>query len=32
LNDPDLIDQGADGDGEKKRLQRLKHQQAAGAQ
>jgi hypothetical protein len=31
LNDPDLIDQGADGHGEKERLQRLQDEQTAGA-
>jgi hypothetical protein len=32
LDDPDLIDQGADGNGEKERLQRLQDEQTAGAQ
>src|SRR5438477_11461772 len=31
-DDPDLVAQGADGDGEKERLQPLEHQQAASAQ
>jgi hypothetical protein len=31
-DDPDLIDQGADGDSEKKRLQPLEYEQAASSQ